>query len=156
MAQEPTGMVECHVSGKVFVKKLKTKPRRRNRPRGLFFYLPYTFTGSQQNELYLNTLVLLILISLFSCHRVITVCTARGQTFYNYLIINYYIEGVAAATPNYSSILILRLPLQLLHLQQLLRLRLEEQQSQHCRMSEPEWLLPDPRCCLQQPSCRQR
>ena len=60
MAQEPTGMVECHVSGKVFVKKLKTKPRRRNRPRGLFFYLPYTFTGSQQNELYFNTLVLII------------------------------------------------------------------------------------------------
>lgn len=91
-------MVECHVSGKVFVKKLETlltstldqytyvETDYKQSPEdetvsGACFYLPYTFAGLRQNELYFNTLVLLILNRLFACHRVITVFTARGQTF---------------------------------------------------------------------------
>ena len=79
-----------------------TKPRRRKRLRGSFFYLPYTFAGSRQNKLYFNTLVLLILDCLFACHRLLRVLshTVNILELFDYKLL--YREGVAAATPNYS------------------------------------------------------
>lgn len=128
--------------------KTKTSP-------GLVFYLPYTFAGSRQNELYFNTLVLLILDCLFACHRLLRVLshTVNILELFDYKLL-YSLEWPLPLQT--IPILILQLPLQLLHLQQPLRLRPEEQQSQHCRMSEPEWLLSGLRCCLQQPSYQQR